>query len=49
MRSRPLRCAMVPLVMALCATPLRAQARFDNAEYAARRAKLMAQLPDAWR
>jgi len=46
MRSWLLRCAMALAVCVMCASPLLAGPRFDNAEYAARRAKLMAQIPD---
>jgi len=46
MRSRPVRLTLAVAVLVLCATPLAAGPRFDNAEYAARRAKLMAKIPD---
>jgi len=46
MRSWLSRCTLALVVSVCCATPLLAGPRFDNAEYAARRAKLMAQIPD---
>jgi len=46
MRSWMLRCALMFGVVVLCATPLAAGPRFDNAEYAARRAKLMEKISD---
>jgi len=46
MRSQPMRLVWACAAVVLCATPISAQPRFDNAEYAARRSRLMALIPD---
>jgi Xaa-Pro aminopeptidase len=46
MRSWLSRCTLALVVSVCCATPLLAGPRFDNAEYAARRANLMAKIQD---
>jgi Aminopeptidase P, N-terminal domain len=46
MRSRSVRCALAVVATMLAAAPLAAGPRFTNAEYAERRAKLMAAIPD---
>jgi Xaa-Pro aminopeptidase len=46
MKAGWMRCVLAVAVVACCAAPAAAQFRFDNAEYAARRAKLMAKIPD---
>ena len=46
MCSRLVRSVLTVSAVVLCAAPLAAGPRFDNAEYAARRAKLMAKIPD---
>ena len=46
MRSQPMRLVWACAAVVLSATPLFAQPRFDNAEYAARRTRLMALIPD---
>jgi hypothetical protein len=46
MRSRSVRCALALVATVLVASPLLAGPRFSNAEYAERRAKLMAAIPD---
>jgi Xaa-Pro aminopeptidase len=46
MRTWLLRCTLACVVSVMCATPLLAGPRFSNAEYAARRANLMAKIPD---
>ena len=47
MRTRPWLRLLALAVCLSCASPLAAAPRFDNAEYAARRAKLMAKIGDA--
>jgi Xaa-Pro aminopeptidase len=46
MHSRSVRCALAMVATMLAATPLAAGPRFSNAEYAERRARLMAAVPD---
>jgi Xaa-Pro aminopeptidase len=46
MRPRPPICLAAVVLLVCCASPLEAGPRFDNAEYAARRAALMAKIPD---
>jgi len=46
MRPRLPICLAAVVLLVCCASPLEAGPRFDNAEYAARRAALMAKIPD---